>query len=136
MGKKILLSHLTSLTFALLVLTPVATDAATGYGGYTGGGSSASSYVPRPTLVEPANAADTVAASPSISFNTDLRKGQTSPAVVELQERLRAAGFFKYPVSTGFFGPITLDAVKRFQKFHLGYSTGFVGPLTRAALNK
>jgi peptidoglycan hydrolase-like protein with peptidoglycan-binding domain len=71
-------------------------------------------------------------------FNSDLSLGMSGDAVKELQERLRAEGFFTFPTSTGYFGPITLAAVKAYQTAHpeIGYVTGYVGPLTRAILNK
>lgn len=58
--------------------------------------------------------------------------------VMELQKRLRVAGYFTFPTDTGYFGPITFAAVKAYQQAHpneIGYVTGFVGPLTRAVLN-
>ena len=57
-------------------------------------------------------------------------------AVKQLQERLRAEGFFTYATSTGYFGPITFAAVQAYQTKHGIPSTGFVGPLTIAELNK
>jgi hypothetical protein len=72
------------------------------------------------------------------TFNTNLRLGMQHRDVVELQNRLKQEGFFTYPTATGYFGRITFDAVRAYQKAHLGTNlmTGFVGPLTRAALNK
>ncbi len=49
------------------------------------------------------------------TFQTDLRQGMTGEAVRQLQETLRAAGFFTYPVSTGFFGPVTAAALRAYQ---------------------
>jgi hypothetical protein len=48
-----------------------------------------------------------------------------------LQEQLRALGYFTFPVSTGYFGPITLQAVRTFQRAHNLPETGYVGILTR-----
>lgn len=74
----------------------------------------------------------------TFAFNSNLSLGMNSNEVVELQERLRAEGFFTFHTSTGYFGPITLAAVKAYQTAHpeIGYVTGYVGPLTRAVLNK
>ncbi len=55
--------------------------------------------------------------------------------VMELQKVLATLGFFKV-APTGYFGPITLNAVKAYQASKGIITTGFVGPLTRAALNK
>lgn len=49
--------------------------------------------------------------------------------VKELQKRLGV-----YP-ATGNFGPLTLSAVRNYQKAHGIISTGIVGPLTRTSLN-
>ncbi len=68
-------------------------------------------------------------------FTTDLGFGMNVNDVVELQERLRAEGYFTFATSTGYFGSITLDAVKAYQTAHGIIATGFVGPLTRASLN-
>lgn len=70
-------------------------------------------------------------------FNTNLGYGMRSEEVRLLQERLRAEGFFTFHTSTGYFGPITLAAVKAYQVAKgIPFITGFVGPLTRAELNK
>jgi len=81
--------------------------------------------------------ATTDTATSTFKFNVDLRVGSQGADVVALQERLRAEGFFIYPTSTGYFGPITLAAVKAYQTAKgIPFITGFVGPLTRAELNK
>ena len=71
----------------------------------------------------------------TVQFVNNLSQGMTSNEVKQLQEALRAKGFFTFRTSTGFFGPITLAAVKAFQSSKGIPETGFVGPLTRAALN-
>ncbi len=73
----------------------------------------------------------------TFNFGTNLRYLSRGNDVVELQNRLKAEGFFTYPTSTGYFGTITLDAVKKYQvAHHITPVSGFVGPLTRAELNK
>jgi hypothetical protein len=72
----------------------------------------------------------------AFSFTNFLREGISSDAVKQLQEKLRAEGFFTYITSTGHFGPMTLLAVKTFQAAHGIPATGFVGSLTIAELNK
>jgi peptidoglycan hydrolase-like protein with peptidoglycan-binding domain len=72
----------------------------------------------------------------TFKFTDYLRKGMSGNAVKELQERLRAEGYFTFRTSTGYFGPITFEAVRAYQKAHDIPATGFVGPLTTAELNK
>ena len=69
-------------------------------------------------------------------FIQHLRHGMSGDSVKDLQERLRAEGHFTFPTSTGFFGDVTLEAVKKFQAARGVPATGFVGPLTLAELNK
>ncbi|MCX7595218.1 MAG: peptidoglycan-binding protein [Fischerella sp.] len=58
-----------------------------------------------------------------------LRKGDEGEAVRTLQERLRIAGYY-YGKATGIFGPITEEAVKRFQQAYNLDVDGIVGPAT------
>lgn len=58
-----------------------------------------------------------------------LQKGDEGQAVKILQERLRIAGYY-YGKSTGIFGPITEEAVKRFQQAYNLRVDGVVGPAT------
>lgn len=71
------------------------------------------------------------------NFTTDLRQGMSGDEVVALQKALQLEGTFPLVVPcTGFFGGITLDAVKKFQaKYGIVPVAGFVGPITRAKLN-
>ncbi|MGE4555106.1 MAG: peptidoglycan-binding protein, partial [Candidatus Paceibacterota bacterium] len=63
-------------------------------------------------------------------FNTDLYRGLTSNDVKNLQIILGVT-----PTS-GYFGPLTEAAVKKFQGQYGIPQTGYVGPLTRAKLNE
>ena len=65
-----------------------------------------------------------------ICFDTDLKYGMTSGDVKNLQIKLGVT-----PTS-GYFGPITLAAVKTFQASKSIITTGYVGKLTRTELNK
>ena len=69
------------------------------------------------------------------NFSADLYIGLRNEGVRELQDRLRSEGFYTLSVSTGYYGPITIAAVKAFQLAHDIPVTGYVGSLTRAALN-
>lgn len=51
-----------------------------------------------------------------------------------LQQFLKDRGFFNYPTITGFFGPITKQAVMDFQKAYGLVVDGIVGPVTRAKI--
>lgn len=62
-----------------------------------------------------------------------LQKGDEGEKVRSLQERLRIAGFY-YGDSTGIFGPITQEAVKRFQLAYNLDADGIVGPATQKKL--
>jgi peptidoglycan hydrolase-like protein with peptidoglycan-binding domain len=62
-----------------------------------------------------------------------LGKGDEGEAVKALQERLRVAGFY-YGNSTGIYGPITEDAVKRFQRAYGLDVDGIVGSETLTKL--
>ncbi|MBW4688109.1 MAG: peptidoglycan-binding protein [Komarekiella atlantica HA4396-MV6] len=62
-----------------------------------------------------------------------LSKGDEGENVRVLQERLRVAGFY-YGNATGIFGPITEEAVKRFQNSYKLDADGIVGPATLSKL--
>ncbi len=140
-----------TLTFvALIAISTVGFGTAFGYGGGGGyintPGFVVSSQV-RPVITLPAQASNVakqavvpgkgkVLGASSFKFVSFIRQGAVSDAVRELQERLRAEGFFKYPTSTGYFGPVTLAAVIQYQGAHGLPGTGYVGPLTTAELNK
>ena len=68
-------------------------------------------------------------ATTAVCFDADLQQGMTSDSVKDLQIKLGVT-----PTS-GYFGPITLAAVKTFQTSNGIINTGYVGPLTRGALN-
>lgn len=69
-----------------------------------------------------------------VLLTQNLRFGSRGPQVAALQMRLRALGYFNGPI-TGFYGPLTRNAVRAFQRAHGVSATGTVGPLTRAVLN-
>lgn len=68
-------------------------------------------------------------------FDTDLKFGMRGNKIVNLQNALKIKGFFNYS-STGFFGIITLFAVKAYQKANGIINTGNCFILTRTQLNK
>ena len=71
----------------------------------------------------------TTTTTSSYAFSMDLSLGMNNNDVKALQEKLGVT-----PTS-GYFGPITLAAVKAYQASKGIITTGYVGPLTRAALN-
>ncbi|MEM6423718.1 MAG: peptidoglycan-binding protein [Cyanobacteria bacterium P01_D01_bin.128] len=62
-----------------------------------------------------------------------LRQGLFGPAIVRLQERLRALDFYQGPID-GIFGPGTEAAVQRAQRRFQLTDDGIVGPATWSAL--
>jgi len=62
-------------------------------------------------------------------FTMDLKLGMKNDDVKTLQIKLGVTP------ATGYFGPLTLAAVKKFQAENGIPTTGYVGPLTRTALN-
>lgn len=72
----------------------------------------------------------------AFNFTTDLSEGMSGEDVKQLQSKLRKEGFFNFATDTGFFGPVTKQAVIAYQQSKGLPATGFVGPLTRAELNK
>jgi hypothetical protein len=69
------------------------------------------------------------------NFTFNLKLGMNGEAVTELQKRLTSEGVYSSPI-TGYFGQLTLAAVKLYQtKHNIVPASGFVGSLTRAQLN-
>lgn len=60
--------------------------------------------------------------------------GTRGSQVTSLQNFLIAKGYMR-GTPTGYFGLVTFQAVREFQKAHTIISTGFVGPLTRKAIS-
>jgi len=71
-------------------------------------------------------------------FSQDLSYGMRSEQVKCLQQFLSNLGNDIYPekLVTGYYGPLTLAAVQRYQLFKGIITTGYFGPLTRAAANQ
>ena len=79
--------------------------------------------------------AATPAASAKYSFTSFLHLTSRGTEVSELQKRLASLGYFSGAV-TGYYGPLTQAAVKKFQAANGLTQAGYVGPGTRAALNR
>lgn len=74
------------------------------------------------------------AASASSSSAT-LAQGMTSSSVSALQTNLKTLGYFTYPTITGYFGTITAQAVKDYQKAYLLAPTGIVDAATQTSIS-
>jgi peptidoglycan hydrolase-like protein with peptidoglycan-binding domain len=76
------------------------------------------------------------APSPSPSTNSNLlQRGSTGEAVTELQKQLQQLGFFQAN-ATGFYGPLTETAVRRFQRDRNLNVDGIAGSSTQAAIDR
>ena len=73
-----------------------------------------------------------IAASPAALNDAVLAFGDRSAAVSQLQRDLGSLGYLGSV--TGYYGPATRDAVRRFQRDRGIQATGNFGPLTRAAM--
>lgn len=69
------------------------------------------------------------------NFTTYLSLGSIGQEVRDLQTLLKNLGYFNYPSITGYYGPITAEAVRNFQRDYDIDPLGVVGPQTRARLN-
>lgn len=69
-------------------------------------------------------------------MNTNLKLGMRGDDVINLQQMLRDAGFFKYPTNTGYFGEITQKALQDFQKSRGLQVTGVLDNNTSNILSK
>ncbi|MBP7741406.1 MAG: peptidoglycan-binding protein [Candidatus Pacebacteria bacterium] len=113
-------------TFATYTQTKVST-------GGSGGGSSSSVAVTTGSVAATPVTGQVLGAA-TYNFATNLTVGSRGDDVTALQEQLTQEGVYTGPI-TGYFGPLTREAVKVYQAKHGIITTGFVGPLTRAALN-
>jgi peptidoglycan hydrolase-like protein with peptidoglycan-binding domain len=84
---------------------------------------------PRPRATNAASRTQQATVQTKRRVSGILGKGDEGEQVRILQERLRVAGYY-YGNSTGIFGPITEDAVKRFQQAYNLEADGLVGPAT------
>lgn len=73
----------------------------------------------------------------AVRFTKQLRRGVKNQEVTNLQEFLsQFPDIYPEALVTGFFGPLTESAVKRFQKKHGIEQAGEVGPKTRFRINE
>lgn len=70
----------------------------------------------------------------AITFTNDMKFDSRGADVVLLQQFLKEQGHFTFPRNTGYFGPYTFAAVKKFQKANNLPETGIVDAATRARI--
>ncbi|HWT27666.1 MAG TPA: peptidoglycan-binding domain-containing protein [Mobilitalea sp.] len=68
------------------------------------------------------------------SAATLIRKGSEGSQVRTIQTTLQSLGYYTYPKITGYYGSVTYDAVKRFQKKNGLYPDGIVGSKTQRVI--
>jgi hypothetical protein len=69
-----------------------------------------------------------------IETNSENFSSRSSEGVKNTQKALSSLGYLEKQYITGFYGTITTDAVRNFQKDNGIFPVGFTGPLTRAKL--
>lgn len=80
---------------------------------------------------------DTTSCRTPVQFTLFMNQGDVSSEIRALQELLQCLGYFPdYQPSTAIYGPITANAVARFQEDNGILPVGYVGPATRTELNK
>ncbi len=98
-----------------------------------GGGSTAQSTAPTVSV----KATQSSAVSQSVFFIRDLNQGIRGDDVRQLQTFLaQDKGLYPEGTISGFYGPLTVKAVRAFQKKYGIDQVGRVGPQTRAKLNE
>jgi hypothetical protein len=95
---------------------------------------SAPSQVQLPAQASSVAGVATTVAAIKHTFKSALKLGLSGIEVTELQKRLTEEGVYSGPI-TGYFGNLTLAAVKKYQANNGIDQLGNVGPATRAKLN-
>lgn len=113
-----------------------------GSSGGGGGGSSAKKITERndeddsQNSSTPAVATPAAPGAPAFTFSRDLSTGSTGDDVKLLQNVLIEKGLLAAGSDTGYFGPLTQEALRMFQAASgISPATGYFGPLTRTALS-
>ena len=106
-----------------------------------GGGGGSSAVIIKPaasstgtSTTQVANIIPVAITASSYVFSLNLKLGVSGEEVKKLQEKLKTEGLYSGPI-TGYFGALTLEAVKAYQKKMGLPETGFVGSMTREKLN-
>jgi cell wall-associated NlpC family hydrolase len=84
-----------------------------------------------------ASVSSMIPAAPAYAATTSsspLTQGMTSASVSSLQQNLKTLGFYKYPNVTGYFGTVTVQAVKDYQKAYSLPLTGIADATTQTSI--
>lgn len=93
--------------------------------------------LPIPTPTIDSSSGRSSACTNSVAFTRYLSLGSVDTDVRPLQILLQCLNFFPSDIApTGYFGPVTAAAVKKFQSAHNVEPVGYVGPATRDMLNR
>ncbi|MFF3253968.1 peptidoglycan-binding protein [Actinacidiphila glaucinigra] len=116
-------------------VTPSTLASASPSASVTTGAPTPSASASRPTASASGQVSQTPSSPPPPAAPVTLQRGDTGPAVVDLQNRLKAVRLY-YGPSDGDYSRKVSDAVARFQFFNgvKGDPQGVYGPNTRAAL--
>lgn len=76
-----------------------------------------------------------LAFTPINAFAALVKKGSKGSDVKVIQTTLKELGYFTYPKVTGYYGSVTVDAVKRFQRDNGIAADGIVGKVTMGKLS-
>ena len=87
------------------------------------------------TVNQTAQSNQIVSVTKNYIFTKPLKLGSSGTEVRKLQEKLKNEGIYTGPI-TGYYGNLTVSAVKKYQKLNRLSQLGSVGPGTRAVLNK
>jgi peptidoglycan hydrolase-like protein with peptidoglycan-binding domain len=102
--------------------------------GFSTAGTTSTSNSFTGTTAPSTNNTGTASGGAGYTFTQFLQFGDDGAEVTHLQRTLLGLGFFS-GTPNGHFGPLTMAAVKAFQKANNLDQKGYVGPGTRAALN-
>lgn len=116
-----------------VIVDPVGLALSTGTGD-SGGSSSSGSRPSRRVAVNNMTPVALPVTEVCHNFVANMKFGSRYGEVMNLQQKLNSSGFDS-GVADGWFGSLTLAAVKKFQAANSLVSDGIVGPLTRAKLN-
>lgn len=105
-------------------------------GGGGGGFVAQAAPVAPATPAAPSQPQGQVLGAATYDFENNLKLGSSGADVIALQQFLIDGGYLHIDAPSGYFGQMTMTAVKAFQTANALPQTGFVGPLTRAILNE
>ncbi len=87
------------------------------------------------TTGQPDSSASAAPSSPTPADGTALNPGDKGEAISALQQRLKDLEYYEYASITGFYGPVTTEAVKKFQRTNNLPADGVMSAQCLALLN-